>query len=379
MNFENEFRISGFKPSETDTSLTPDLRQHCYAQARTSPRGHGEFLSEMFDHAFYPKNSLENGLINDLNGEFLEHWSNLRSTWSKPDRSHSSLSSLYFFARDYVGPVRLLFTLDSLTNTPEDSTVHFLARDAYPEFIFATNLRKDKALQRLPAYNYVPASLRLVRQHKDPEKLELKDPETLELIKSYLKQFSFGNGEKHTLVDIGFTGEITEHLSRIFPQDQYDVRFLFNEADAKVIEKRPVMSNATGFMYDAHNMNSFGIFKGQLNQTFRRVMEDTFSGLSTSSTEVHKAGSKVLSNSTRYPRNYNTLRRELALRGLRDCYKIWRDPIQRDLKTVTSNDTRVKLISNFKQLILYFEDLLRSDQIFVPHEPTNFNPKFGSI
>lgn len=367
MTLEHEKAIArlDFKPDDSQRYSYSDARQIVYWQAFTSPHNHGEFIEAVFNSAFYPENVAKSGLVENLNNKFLEDWYELRQKWGSQERSHSALSSLYFFTRDFVAPIRLLFALDALKAAAETSSqVHFMARDAYPEFVIATHLNRNRLVEKVPDFNYVPLSVQLMRQIHDVD----KKPS----LEKYLKQFSFGNGGKHQIVDIGFTGEIPHLLSEAFPDDEYSIHFLMNEADEKIVKKRPVMENAKGYIYDVNKPDRQGMFPGQMTRIFRRVMEDTFSGLSTSSTELKIGSESIRTNAKRYPQNYNTLRRELALRGVRDSLKLWTIPMSDGCQSLSSEEIRIKLVSNFKQCVLFFDNFLNSDQIFVPHEPTNF-------
>lgn len=358
-------------PFDRQATTNRDSRNWIYEMAITNLRGHGEFLNDIFFHALFPPKSRD--LVKELNDKFSLDWLDLQEQWGQPDYSASALAALYFFCRDFLAPLKYIFTLQTLQEfSGTGACVHFMARDAFSEFVIATNMEQSKKLPEMPEFNYVPLSVRLMREMDDPEKRS-------SLIK-YLRQFGFGNGGKHVIVDVGFTGEIPHRLNQLFPQDTYIVRLLLSEANDKIKEERPVMQQATGFIYDKGNPDAFGIASIQLNSIYKRMLENSFSGLFTSSTELVKTTTEIRTNSRKYdPNTYNAVRRIIAQRAIKDAIMIWDVALSDNRfgpRGLLNKRLIVSLISNFKQLTLFHSRLLDSDQIFVEHEPTNFNPSF---
>lgn len=344
--------------------------------ASTSPTGVGEVLENLFRSAMYPSKSL--GMIKELDEKFLDKWFHdyayiVHDKYK--ENSVSALFALYFFTRDIYMPLRILHMLSILKEVGPEDTLHLMARDTLPELIFASQLKKTNILH-VPKMNYVTVSTRLLRQMDDSE----KRPQLIE----FLKQFDFDKSGKHWIVDIGFSGETPHRLSLLYPGTDFETRFLMSLADDQTVKQRPAMQKAKGYIFDKREKgNRDDLVKRIIAEDVKniRLMEDSFGGPKTSSTDITREDNGQLkTNASIYPSSFNQIRKEVALLAMRDASKIYIHSLTNYMPVNYFLDRRNAFISNFKHFLNYilnpeFDEKAR-DAMFVPHEPTNLDPNF---
>ncbi|OGG21099.1 hypothetical protein A3D03_02585 [Candidatus Gottesmanbacteria bacterium RIFCSPHIGHO2_02_FULL_40_13] len=354
-------------------------REKAFEFASTSPTGVGDVLENLFRSALYPSKGL--GIISELDNRFFDKWFQdympiIQKKYK--ENSASALFALYFFTRDFYMPLRILHILSILKEAGPEDTLHLMARDALPELIFASHLKKT-GIVPVPKMNYVTVSNMLLRQMDDPG----KKPQLLE----FLKQFDFYKPGKHWIIDIGFEGEIPHRLSQLYPGTGFEVRFLLSKANDKIVKERPVMQNAKGYIYDKRERNNRDdMAKKIIADDVRniRLIEDTFGGVKTSSTNIFRSNRDQLkTNAILYPPSFNQMRKKVALLAMRDASKIYIQSLTNGTPVNWLLNRRIPLASNFKHFLNFIlipvSDEAARVAMFVPHEPTNWDPNFTGV
>src|SRR3989344_1045281 len=331
---------------------------------KTSPLGLSELCDFLFTSAVYPSESL--AAVREMDEQFIaEFWNDTVRRYgrlSSRENSSSALALLYFYSRDYVGPVRSLFSLSLAEEfQTQGAGIHFLARDGLPEYM-AAKVYRDSGIE-YPPFNYVPISVRLMRQ-------SLQDT-SADLVKTYLNGYGFSDQSTHVLVDIGFTGEIPDLLTKLYPGKNFIVRFLISKGDGVINKARPVMASARGFLYDPSNNDP--IWERLLeNVRVIRGLEDTWGGVLSSATQLYRSDNGGVSvNSHEYLDSYDVARRRIAMWGIRDSANIFVEALRNGQTVETLLGFKDTYFKKLQELLLNYSKTNIQFGLFVPHEPTN--------